>query len=71
MEGEEKQFYYEQQAALARLHMEKYPGYKYSPRQKRVYMLAGKRVSVKEFKEWNRRKRDEEVTQNSNYLRIV
>merc|ERR1712129_371164 len=32
MEGAEKQFYYDQQAALATLHMQKYPGYKYTPR---------------------------------------
>ena len=58
MEGEEKQFYYEQQAALAKLHMEKYPGYKYRPRQKRVCMLAGRRVTVKEFKQWNKKKEE-------------
>ena len=63
MEGEEKQFYYEQQAALTKLHMDKYPGYKYRPRQKRVCVLAGKRVTVKEFKQWNRDKREEEMTQ--------
>ena len=61
MEGEEKQFYYEQQAALAKLHMEKYPGYKYRPRQKRVCVLAGKRVTVKEFKQSNRKMREKEV----------
>ena len=64
MEGEEKQFYYEQQAALAKLHMEKYPGYKYRPRQKRVCVLAGKRVTIAEFKQWNRKKRGEEEFQD-------
>jgi hypothetical protein len=61
MEGEEKQFYYEQQSALAKLHMEKYPGYKYRPRQKRVCVLAGRRVSVKEFKQSNSKMEEQEV----------
>merc|ERR1712129_66853 len=63
MEGAEKQFYYDQQAALAKLHMQEYPGYKYTPRQKRVCVLAGKKVTVAEFKQWNRRKREEDVKQ--------
>ncbi|KAJ0069846.1 hypothetical protein NL108_015406 [Boleophthalmus pectinirostris] len=59
MSHQEKAPFYAEQARLSKVHLEKYPNYKYKPRPKRTCFLEGRRLRISEYKQLLRIRRQE------------
>ena len=51
MSGDEKQYYYDKQSELSKLHMIQHPDYKYKPRPKRNCFINGQKIKLADYKE--------------------
>ena len=61
MGSEEKQYYYDKQSEIAKLHMIQHPDYRYKPRPKRNCFLNGKKMKITEFKEMIRQQNENKL----------
>ncbi|KAK7877700.1 hypothetical protein WMY93_031587 [Mugilogobius chulae] len=57
MSHQQKAPFYAEQARLSKVHLEKYPDYKYKPRPKRTCFLEGRRLRIGEYKQLLRSRR--------------
>ena len=61
MASEEKQYFYDKQSEIAKLHMIQHPDYRYKPRPKRNCFLNGKKMKITEFKEMIRQQNESKL----------
>ena len=61
MGSEEKQYFYDKQSEIAKLHMIQHPDYRYKPRPKRNCFLNGKKMKITEFKEMIRQQNENKL----------
>ncbi|XP_072315606.1 transcription factor Sox-6-like [Eucyclogobius newberryi] len=59
MSLQQKAPFYAEQTRLSKVHLEKYPNYKYKPRPKRTCFLEGRRLRISEYKQLLRSRRQE------------